>query len=62
MGWRTVLDRLVMLLAEENTIREVMVFPKNTVGASPMDDCPSAVDREQLKDLHLKLIPPEKDE
>jgi aspartyl-tRNA synthetase len=54
------LDRLVMLLAGENTIREVMAFPKNTIGASPMDDCPSAVDEAQLKELHLKSIPPEK--
>jgi aspartyl-tRNA synthetase len=55
------LDRLVMLLAGENTIREAMAFPKNTTGASPMDGCPSEVDEEQLKELHLKIIAEEKD-
>ncbi len=53
------LDRLVMLMARENTIREVIPFPKNTVGASPMDDCPSAVAEDQIEDLHIRLIPPE---
>jgi aspartyl-tRNA synthetase len=50
------LDRLVTLLAGVTTIREVIAFPKNTVGASPMDDCPSPVDEKQLQELHLKVI------
>ncbi len=49
------LDRLVMLMAGENTIREVIPFPKNTVSVSPMDGSPSEVDLEQLEDLHLRL-------
>ena len=49
------LDRLVMLMAGESTIREVITFPKNTLGLSPMDDCPSSVGREQLEELHLKI-------
>jgi aspartyl-tRNA synthetase len=54
------LDRLVTLLTGVGTIREVIAFPKNTVGASPMDDCPSPVDSKQLKELHLKVIEEEK--
>ncbi len=50
------LDRLVMLMAGESTIREVIPFPKNTMGASPMDDCPSYVDSRQLEELHLKIM------
>ncbi len=49
------LDRLVMLMAGENTIREVIAFPKNTAGVSPMDDAPSPVEERQLQELHLKL-------
>jgi len=49
------LDRLVMLMAGESTIREVITFPKNTLGLSPMDDSPSSVGREQLDELHLKI-------
>jgi aspartyl-tRNA synthetase len=48
-----------MLMAGENTIREVIPFPKNTIGASPMDDCPSVVSEDQLAELHIRLIPPE---
>lgn len=49
------LDRLVMLMAGESTIREVITFPKNTLGLSPMDDSPSPVGREQLEELHLMI-------
>jgi aspartyl-tRNA synthetase len=51
------LDRLVMLMAGENTIREVIAFPKNSVGISPMDDSPSEVDPKQLDELGLQLKP-----
>jgi aspartyl-tRNA synthetase len=49
------LDRLAMLLAGEQSIREVIVFPKNTVGQSLMDDCPAEVDAAQLEDLHIRI-------
>ncbi len=49
------LDRLVMIMAGKETIREVIPFPKNNVGVSPMDDCPAHVDEEQLEDLHIKI-------
>ena len=48
-------DRLVAMMAGEGTIRDVIPFPKNTLGQSPMDDCPSEVDSEQLEELHLAL-------
>jgi aspartyl-tRNA synthetase len=51
------LDRLVMLMAGENTIREVIAFPKNSVGISPMDDSPSEVDPKQLDELGLRIKP-----
>ncbi|HEQ72145.1 MAG TPA: aspartate--tRNA ligase, partial [Spirochaetia bacterium] len=56
------LDRLVTLIAGVQTIRDVIAFPKNTVGASPMDDAPSPVDPAQLADLHLAVIEEEKEE
>jgi aspartyl-tRNA synthetase len=49
-------DRLVALMAGEATIREVIAFPKNTAGVSPMDDSPSEVDAKQLDDLHLRIV------
>ena len=49
------LDRLVMLMAGEETIREVIPFPKNTVSVSPMDGSPSAVDQKQIEELHLDI-------
>ncbi len=49
------LDRLLMIMAGETTIRDVIAFPKNTVGASPMDDCPSEIDEAQLKELGISI-------
>ena len=54
------LDRLVSLLAGTSTIREVIAFPKNTLGASPMDESPSEVTDSQLAELHLALIKEDK--
>ena len=55
------LDRLVMLMCHEDSIHEVIAFPKNNLAASPMDDCPSAVDDAQLKDLHITCTEREAD-
>jgi aspartyl-tRNA synthetase len=49
------LDRIVMLLAGEETIREVIAFPKNQSAADLTFDAPSPVSEEQLAELHLRL-------
>ncbi|MFZ5859870.1 MAG: aspartate--tRNA ligase [Spirochaetota bacterium] len=48
-------DRLVMLMAGETSIKEVIAFPKNSFAVSPMDQCPNEVDERQLKELHIKI-------
>jgi len=49
------IDRFVMLLAGEETIREVIPFPKNQSAIDVMFDAPSLVSEEQLRELHLRL-------
>jgi aspartyl-tRNA synthetase len=46
---------MVMLICSEQSIREVMAFPKNNRGVDLMSQSPSEVDGRQLRDLSLKL-------
>lgn len=49
------LDRLLAILKEESSIREVIAFPKTGDGRDPMMGAPADVTREQLKELQIEI-------
>jgi aspartyl-tRNA synthetase len=49
------LDRIVAILANESSIREVIAFPKTATAVDLMADAPSEVDAKQLRELHLRI-------
>jgi aspartyl-tRNA synthetase len=49
------LDRLVSIFAGEDSIRDVIAFPKNNAGRDVMADCPAEISSAQLKELSIKV-------
>jgi len=56
------MDRIIMLMAGEDNIRDVIAFPKAASGYDPMLDCPAPLDPAQLAELGLEIVPPEEAE
>ena len=51
-------DRMVMLIAGEESIREIIPFPMNKNAQDIMMDAPATVDQKQLDDVHIAIVMP----
>jgi aspartyl-tRNA synthetase len=54
------LDRLAMLMAGAESIRDVIAFPKTQTATCPLTDAPTEVSEQQLRELHVRVRVPEK--
>jgi aspartyl-tRNA synthetase len=50
------IDRMMMVLARESNLRDVIAFPKNQAGVDPMSGAPSELEDEQLRELGIRLV------
>jgi aspartyl-tRNA synthetase len=50
------IDRMMMVLARESNLRDVIAFPKNQAGVDPMSGAPSELEEEQLRELGIKVV------
>ncbi|SEP70202.1 aspartyl-tRNA synthetase [Lachnospiraceae bacterium RM5] len=55
------IDRMIMLIAGEESIREIIAFPMNKNAQDVMMDAPATVEEKQLRDVHIKIDIPEKE-
>jgi aspartyl-tRNA synthetase len=61
-GFALGLDRVIMLMRKTDNIRDVIAFPKTQKAQCLLTGAPGEVDKEQLKELHIRVKKPKKDE